>query len=154
MGWAERDMRETNQSSNGIVGVFVFPVAWLFWAVGRVLLSLLSRYREVAADRGAVAITGSPATLASALSTLDGTSVSLPSEDVRSSASVAAFSIVPFEASETDDDPVMLGPEGDRTPYLYNATKPIRAFVARVLRTHPDTDDRIERLRALQRAIR
>ncbi|RJS97769.1 heat-shock protein HtpX [Halococcus sp. IIIV-5B] len=154
MGWAERDMRETNQSSNGIVGAFVFPVAWLFWAVGRVLLSLLSRYREVAADRGAVAITGSPATLASALSTLDGTSVGLPSEDVRSSASVAAFSIVPFEPAETDDDPVMLGPDGDRTPHLYNATKPIRAFVARVLRTHPDTDDRIERLRALQRAIR
>ena len=166
MGWAERDEEAerskepiaapitSNESVSGIVGVFVFPIAWLFWAVGRVLLSLLSRYREVAADRGAVAITGSPATLASALSTLDGTSVSLPSEDVRSSASVAAFSIVPFEASETDDGPVMLGPEGDRTPYLYNATKPIRAFVARVLRTHPDTDDRIERLRALQRAIR
>lgn len=34
---------------------------------GRVLLSLLSRYREVAADRGAVAITGSPASLASAI---------------------------------------------------------------------------------------
>ena len=119
---------------------------------GRVLLSLLSRYREVAVDRGTVAITGSPANLASALSTLDETSVSLPSEDVRSSASVAAFSIVLFEV-ETDDGPVMLGPEGDRTPHLYNATKPIRKFVARVLRTHPDTSERVERLKTLQRAL-
>jgi heat shock protein HtpX len=153
---AERAMNN-GESSNGfgpLVGVVVFAVAGAFWSLGRVLLSLLSRYREVAADRGAVAITGSPATLASALSTLDETSVGLPSEDMRSSASVAAFSIVPFEAAETDDGPVMLGPEGDRTPHLYNRTERFREFAAHVLRTHPDTDDRIERLRALQRAIR
>ncbi|SDR35821.1 M48 family metalloprotease [Natronobacterium texcoconense] len=55
---------------------------------------VLSRYREYAADRGAVAITGKPFALASALATIHGESTP-PNEDLRSVAAFNAFCIVP-----------------------------------------------------------
>ncbi|AFZ73870.1 M48 family metalloprotease [Natronobacterium gregoryi] len=55
---------------------------------------VLSRYREYAADRGAVAITGKPFALASALATIHGESTP-PDDDLRSVAGFNAFCIVP-----------------------------------------------------------
>ncbi|WP_415379124.1 M48 family metalloprotease [Halosimplex sp. TS25] len=55
---------------------------------------ILSRYREYAADRGAVAITGDPVALAEALGELYGLSEP-PDEDMRSMAGFNAFCIVP-----------------------------------------------------------
>lgn len=55
---------------------------------------VLSRYREYAADRGAVAITGDPAALARALGELHGAS-DVPEMDMRLSAGFNAFCIVP-----------------------------------------------------------
>ena len=55
---------------------------------------VLSRYREYAADRGAVAITGKPVALAEALAELHGLSKP-PEEDMRSMAGFNAFCIVP-----------------------------------------------------------
>ena len=55
---------------------------------------VLSRYREYAADRGAVAITGDPAALARALGELHGAS-DVPETDMRLSAGFNAFCIVP-----------------------------------------------------------
>ncbi|QPV64781.1 M48 family metalloprotease [Halosimplex litoreum] len=55
---------------------------------------VLSRYREYAADRGAVAITGKPVALAEALAELHGLSKP-PAEDMRSMAGFNAFCIVP-----------------------------------------------------------
>lgn len=155
MEWGDRASSDTNGTNDGpfggIVGFCVFAVAGLFRTVGRTLLALLSRYRELAADRGAVAITGAPAALADALSSLDEAAAERPSEDARIGERAAAFSIVPSES--TVDDPVMLGPEGDRVPYLYRKTRPIRKLARRVLRTHPGTEDRIARLETLQRSL-
>ncbi|RQH01884.1 M48 family metalloprotease [Natrarchaeobius oligotrophus] len=58
---------------------------------------VLSRYREYAADRGAVAITGKPFALASALATLHAES-SAPETDLRSVAGFNAFRIVPTDS--------------------------------------------------------
>ncbi len=57
---------------------------------------VLSRYREYAADRGAVAITGDPVALANALATLHD-APSPPETDLRRVASFNAFCIVPTE---------------------------------------------------------
>ena len=58
---------------------------------------VLSRYREYAADRGAVAITGKPYALASALATLHGESTP-PETDLRRVAGFNAFCIVPTDS--------------------------------------------------------
>ncbi|WP_049896541.1 M48 family metalloprotease [Natrialba chahannaoensis] len=58
---------------------------------------VLSRYREYAADRGAVAITGDPYALASALATLHGEPTP-PDADLRTVAGFNAFCIVPTDS--------------------------------------------------------
>ncbi|MBV0901008.1 M48 family metallopeptidase [Haloarcula salina] len=115
-------------------------------AVSAVLVAWLSRTRELAADRGAVATTGDPAALASALETLsDG--VATPGEDLRTS-SHAAFGIVP----PSDEREVGYDPSWPREPLFWSVRKPIRRVRAALKATHPRTADRIERLRRLSRS--
>ncbi len=103
---------------------------WL--AVGRLLVGssalgvgLFSRGREFAADRAAVAATGDPGALASALERLDGATPERPPADLRKHArSVDAMSVLPA-----------LDPERDGGGGLFA--------------THPATERRLERLRRL-----
>ncbi|MFP8953914.1 M48 family metallopeptidase [Natrialbaceae archaeon A-arb3/5] len=107
------------------------PIAMLTSAVSRAYVAFVARGREYAADDGAVAITGEPAALASALEALDGDLERRPETDLREHRSAAAFSIVP---PPWEDHRFF-----DRT----------RRFVARtLLGTHPSTATRIERLRS------
>jgi len=95
---------------------------------GRFCTAVVSRVREFAADDAAVAITGDPAALASALETLDAEIGRRPADDLRGAAS--AFAVVPPPWEER--------PAFDRS----------RRYVARrLLGTHPSTDARVERLR-------
>lgn len=115
------------------IGTFVYVSHLLGWAVVtavttvqlwccQVAITVLSREREFAADRGAAALTGSPATLASALETLeDGRSRS--KQDMRD-----------FKRSAGTLD--LLPPEDQ---YEFN----------RLVRTHPETDARVANLREL-----
>lgn len=114
-------------------------------AFGRIVVAVLSRARETSADRAAVAVTGSPATLASALRTLDDTVAETPETDLREAASISALSIVPLDPA--DAEPTMLGPDGAREPYRWTYREPVERFKARFYRTHPPTDDRIDALR-------
>ena len=102
----------------------------MFWAASVLVHRLLSRYREYAADRGAAALTGDPAALASALRTMDETMPEVPDRDLR----------------ELDGG----------TEALYAAPLETRAFGDGELvstdvfpETHPPTDERIERLREI-----
>ena len=99
----------------------------------RTCTAAVARAREYNADDGAVALTGDPAALASALETLDETLDRRPATDLRESAA-AAFSIVP--------------PPWDEHPF-FDRTR--RLIYRRLLGTHPPTDARIERLRAVAR---
>lgn len=99
----------------------------------RLCVAVVARAREHAADDGAVAITGDPAALASALATLDETVGHRAAEDLRSA---AAFSVVP---PAWEDHRFF-----DRT----------RRLVQRGLfGTHPETTERIERLRERTREM-
>jgi len=103
-------------------------LAGLAALVGRFCTAVVARAREYAADDGAVAITGDPAALASALATLDGTVARRPGTDLRA---VAAFSVVPPAWEEHR---------------FFDRTR--RLIYRGLLGTHPETSDRIERLRA------
>jgi heat shock protein HtpX len=85
----------------------------------------LSRYREFAADAGAVALTGHPAVLASALMKVSDGVLALPTRDLRVAAARDAFHLLPVAR------------EGERSwlPRALGATHPsLRARVARLER--------------------
>ena len=106
------------------------PLAMLVRIISRWYVALVSRGREYAADDGAVAITGDPASLASALESLDADLDRRPSTDLREWDTATAFAIVPPTWEEH--------PFFDRT----------RRFVARtIFGTHPPTKKRVDRLR-------
>ncbi len=137
----------------GVAGLVVALVAGLFSFVGRSLIASFSRVRELAADRGAVAITGDPASLASALGSIDMELRKHPVKDLRSARSVAAFTVVSPEQVEPDE-PIMLGAEGDRPATMTYYSDRYEAFVYRTfLRTHPSVSDRVSRLREAEREV-
>ncbi|WP_267640561.1 M48 family metallopeptidase [Haloarchaeobius amylolyticus] len=121
-------------------------VGGCFLAVGRGLLLLFSRQRELAADRTAVTVTGDPGALASALASLDERFAGAPALDRRAADGVEAFSIVPPPPEDPEPD-VMLGPEGTRKPYGWGFEKVRIQLTNRLPGTHPSTAARVERLR-------
>jgi heat shock protein HtpX len=105
--------------------VVAIAVSLAVWVISFLLVRALSRYREYAADRGGALITGKPGALASALLTIDGRMDRVPTEDLREQAEMNAFFVIPID----------------------------RGFVGRIARTHPPTEKRVERLRALEREL-
>ena len=71
-----------------LVSVAVYIVSFL-------LMQMLSRYREFAADRGAAVITGRPSALSSALLKISGAMERTPTQDLRAAGELNAFFIVP-----------------------------------------------------------
>uniref|UniRef100_A0A7D6GM82 M48 family metalloprotease n=2 Tax=Natrinema zhouii TaxID=1710539 RepID=A0A7D6GM82_9EURY len=115
-----------------VCAVLTLTVSAMFWAASILLYRVLSRHREYAADRAAATITGSPASLATALEKIDGTMPELPDRDLRKlDGGAEALYLAPLEE---------------------------RAFGSKELvstdifpDTHPPTAERIDRLRALER---
>jgi len=122
-GWLFSGGDRGGRGGVGIVGAIL--VSLVVWVVSFVLIRALSRYREYAADRGGAAITGNPAALASALAAIDGRMQDTPSEDLRQQAEMNAFFIIPIS----------------------------KGFIGRIARTHPSTENRIEKLRDLEREL-
>jgi heat shock protein HtpX len=75
----------------GFGSVAATAIGWL----GSVGARVLSRYREFAADAGAVALTGNPAALASALMKVSDGLAALPDRDLRAVAARDAFHLLP-----------------------------------------------------------
>jgi len=107
-------------------------ISVLFWVASYVLFRTLSQYREHAADRGAAAITGDPLALASALRTVDDEMSGMPDSDLRDvDGGLEALYVAPIDDYQFGD--------GDRELISSDI------FPA----THPDTEERIERLQEL-----
>jgi heat shock protein HtpX len=111
---------------NEQVPVYVAIVASLVvWVASFFLIRTLSRYREYAADRGGAIITGRPSALASALMKIDGRMDKVPDDDLREQSEMNAFFIIPINTG----------------------------VIGRLFSTHPSTENRIERLREMQREL-
>jgi len=112
-----------NRNNGGVIVALL--VSLVVWIVSFLLIRALSRYREYAADRGAAVITGRPSALASALVRISGEMDRVPEEDLRDTAEMNAFFVIPIT----------------------------KGFVGNLFRTHPPTERRVERLRALEREL-
>ena len=92
MGGGNRDNNGNNQVP---VWLIVFAVSVVTYAISFILIRMISRYREYAADRGSALITGAPENLMSALQKIASGITQIPQKDLREVAGMNAFFIVP-----------------------------------------------------------
>ncbi|MEO7000871.1 MAG: zinc metalloprotease HtpX [Ktedonobacterales bacterium] len=118
--------RRNNNNDGGGVIIITLLVSAIVAAISFVLVRTLSRYRELAADRGSALITGSPEHLASALlrisGKMDNPNSGIPQADFRQAKSVNALFIVPAIRGES---------------------------LSSLFSTHPSTEERVKRLQAM-----
>ena len=122
-GGGDRDDRD-----NGAAAIFlVMLVSIIVYALSFLLIRALSRYRELAADRGAALITGAPEHLATALVTIDrlvhGPGARIPQQDFRKAEAASALFFAPAT-------------RGDSLATLFS--------------THPSLQERLNQLQHLQ----
>lgn len=87
--------RRDNNNGGLPVWLVVLIVSLVTYAVSFLLLKLLSRYRELSADRSGAYLTMKPEALASALQKITGEINTIPDRDLRASQPMNAFFIAP-----------------------------------------------------------
>jgi heat shock protein HtpX len=77
------------------VWLIVVAVAAVTYLISFILIRMISRYREYAADRGSALITGAPEYLMSALQKISSQMTLIPNQDLRQVQGMSAFFIIP-----------------------------------------------------------
>ncbi len=77
------------------IWLVILVVSIVTYIISFVLIRMISRYREYAADRGAALITGAPENLMSALQKISSGMASIPQRDLREVQAMNAFFIIP-----------------------------------------------------------
>jgi heat shock protein HtpX len=90
--------RRSNDSNGVPVWLVILVASIVAYAVSFLALKLLSRYRELAADRAGAFLTGNPSALANALTKITGDIAAIPQRDLRSAEPMNAFFIAPAVA--------------------------------------------------------
>jgi heat shock protein HtpX len=122
--------RNNNNQNMAVVMLAMMVVSAVVYAVSFVLIRMLSRYRELAADRGAAMLTGQPSALKSALVKVSGTMAQIPTQDLRSAEPLNAFFFAPA---------------------LNLRSK--QASLSQVFSTHPSLEKRLEQLDKIQHQL-
>jgi heat shock protein HtpX len=95
-------MGRNRDSNAAMVALMATVIAMVVYAVSFLLTRLLSRYRELAADRAAAMLTGQPSVLASALTKISGEMARIPARDLRAAEPYNAFFFVPALTGKMD----------------------------------------------------
>ncbi|MGN6780748.1 MAG: zinc metalloprotease HtpX [Marmoricola sp.] len=93
--WFGGGRRDNNNSGGLPIWLVVLIVSLVTYAVSFLLLKLLSRYRELSADRSGAYLTMKPQALASALQKLTGEMNRIPDRDLRSAQGLNALFFAP-----------------------------------------------------------
>ncbi len=125
-GFGGRDRGGGGGGQLMVVMMLVYVGTIVVYFLAQILIMALSRYREYAADRGGAIITGAPMQLASALAKISNDMYRIPEKDMRQVEHANAFFIVPALKGNA---------------------------VASLFSSHPPTEKRIERLRAMQQSM-
>jgi heat shock protein HtpX len=115
-----------NQGNAGLIMFALMAVSIIVYAVSFVLIRMLSRYRELSADRSGALLTGQPSALKSALIKVSGQMSRIPTQDLRASQPMNAFFFAPA---------MHLAPKGS---------------LANLFSTHPSLERRIAELDKVQ----
>jgi len=94
-GGGGRGRSNNNNSSALPIMLIVMVVGMVVYAVSFLLIRLLSRYRELSADRSGALLTGQPSALASALVKVTGDMARIPTRDLRQAEPLNAFYFTP-----------------------------------------------------------
>ena len=87
--------RGNNNQNAALVMLALMAVSIVVYAVSFLLIRLLSRYRELAADRSGALLTGQPSALQAALVKVTGEIGKIPSRDLRTAEPLNAFFFAP-----------------------------------------------------------
>jgi heat shock protein HtpX len=93
-GGGRNNNNNNNQGALPIL-LIIMAVSIVVYAISFLLIRLLSRYRELAADRSGALLTGQPSALASALTKVTGEIARIPTKDLREAAPLNAFYFAP-----------------------------------------------------------
>jgi heat shock protein HtpX len=95
-------MGRNREGNAAMVALMAMLIAIVVYAVSFLLTRLLSRYRELAADRAGAMLTGQPSVLASALTKITGEMARIPARDLRAAEPYNAFFFVPALTGKMD----------------------------------------------------
>ncbi len=128
--------RRGGNNSNGNQGalpilLIIMGVSIVVYAISFLLIRLLSRYRELAADRSGALLTGQPSARASALQKVSGSIARIPTKDLRAAEPLNAFFFVPA-----------LSPQRQAQSVLSN-----------LLSTHPPLEKRLAQLAKISQQL-
>ncbi|WP_173261519.1 zinc metalloprotease HtpX [Streptomyces pacificus] len=99
--WLYSGLSRGGRDVNTAVAVLVVPlVSAAVYVISFLLTRLLSRYRELSADRAAALLTGRPSALASALTKVTGQMARIPTRDLRKAEPFNAFWFAPAFSSK------------------------------------------------------
>lgn len=115
--------RDRDGNSRMVGFLIALVVSLVVYAISFFLTRLLSRYRELCADRSGAYLTLKPAALGSALQKISGEMASIPQRDLRTSNAMNAFFIAPAVSGAT---------------------------LRTVTSTHPSLEQRLEQLARIQ----
>ena len=118
--WGGLFRRRGSDSGGAMAFLILMAVSILVYVVSFLLTRMLSRYRELSADRAGALLTGRPAALGRALQKISGDMAAIPTRDLRSVESMNAFFIAPAFGN--------------------------RQSIAAMFSTHPPLEKRLEQL--------